>query len=1351
MNVNGLNKLELSPFQHFLSRYHLLAFQETKFSDSDRIRRANHFAHAADANARTFWSHREDSDLSARRGRAGVGLVLSGQFPFDDPQDVTSTFAAEDFDFPHHYLVVKATSGDDDIFIHVIYAPVDPADRKRFLESLPTRFPPGARHIAVGDFNVPLDPLLDELVPTRHDQGRDELHSWMIRVGVMDAWRASNPERRQFTGPSRRNRIDYAFLSQSLFDDCLQSISHVTEDRWDHEDHLPVRFELKAPGTPQQSRLPWKCPRWLLGLPAVQVVLGKTLDQLCERLRAGTDDNPGALLDEHKRADGIFIRQIFHAFKNQDQDRLSQLRQVISDAEVLHASVPSDAHRSALESAKMELRAFSELLESRLEQAKFDRDIRLGETGSSFFFRPPSAPEYRVSIPTVQRQDGSLATEATEMAALHRRFWGSLFQSPSYDLAGSLAQRHINPPALADMLKHTLNRLSPDDQRFLDAPMTANDFFWAIKTSSKNKSSGLDGLPAEYYQLFPEKWAQVYEIIYAAQLARGRMTKFQRRASISLLYKKGDRSNPGNYRPITLLNHDAKFGPKILARRLGFILPKLLHPDQTGFTPGRSIRHALLRFQDLQKLSQEHGLQNAGAVMLDLAKAFDSVMWPALDQVLRHFGFGATFRDTVNTFYSGTLVSVLVNGTASKFFELGCGVRQGDPLSPALFVVFIEPMLNFLRHETGHLGIQIDPVSEPQHLLAFADDCTGFLSDLRNTPTFISAVQRYTKAAGLLLNVDKTAIMPFQALNPTVRRNLETEGLSVVPDDGSTILLGVSQSPTLTTSRRFDRLIPQLVARCLLWRYRARTLRGRAVILRTIILPILWYTAAVTAVPRSVAEQVERLCKAFLFKQPISTSASVRAPMLSAWMYWPTTKGGLGLPSIPHFAEALHLCSLRDAIRSATAQMKVASWFAPAAALMTLAQAENGVAFDILYAQVPRQTSPGSRWSKLGDFWLTTIGSWINLRKSPEAAPLPTHSRLDAPLWDNQFLRVGALRRTLQASSKICIHFRSLGYLRLRDFLDRRRPNDEDPDEPVQSLPSAGALRAILDALNLRNPRLQSLAASQFLEKLSRWINASDPPTLGPSVPRDMISAAQDWRFKGRHFTEMNNRDLYRIIHKLPTIIQASHEALDIQTEPDWSTVWKRDISLDKDLLPILGDLKFRLLHNGLNFRVKYQWFTPDVKCVHGCDTVETAKHLFWDCPLAKTLWSLLLHHLQVAIATPITWASVTFLQDISLSDVGKHQWGNHNFLRVFNVVRCCVLRSLWLHRNDLIFKRGATSSQSFLTQHASCYIRLHIHRMRRTQVENDRLCSLCELMLLERLQPPEPTTPTQPPPQPCV
>ncbi|EGZ04865.1 hypothetical protein PHYSODRAFT_450097, partial [Phytophthora sojae] len=114
----------------------------------------------------------------------------------------------------------------------------------------------------------------------------------------------------------------------------------------------------------------------------------------------------------------------------------------------------------------------------------------------------------------------------------------------------------------------------------LDSPFTANEFHWAISTTASGKTPGPDGLPLEYYRVDLPLWSRIMEVVYAAQFQRGRMTKFQRRAQVSLLYKKGDRKLPSNYRPISLLNVDAKLGPKILAHRLALILDRLLHSDQ---------------------------------------------------------------------------------------------------------------------------------------------------------------------------------------------------------------------------------------------------------------------------------------------------------------------------------------------------------------------------------------------------------------------------------------------------------------------------------------------------------------------------------------------------------------------------------------------------------------------------------------------------------------------------------------------------------------------------------------------------------------------------------------------------
>lgn len=1319
LNINGINDISRLLFDTLFSTHNVIALQETKFSSSDNVRRATHFAHVADAKAKVFWSHNDLSRYDTTQGRNGVGILFSGSHPFISLADVTMDYCS-DADMTvlrHRYMVIEAKVNDSTFFFHVIYAPVQAQDRRTYFDTLPIRFPDSALHIALGDFNLAVDATLDSSTATTQDAGHSELQTWALQLGVLDAWRATYPDRRQFTGPGRRNRIDYCFVSLDVYDTLLRSIRHATDMAIHHADHVPVVFALESRDYPPQSRLPWKCPRWILQNPTVQAVLEHTCDDLASRLRCGSSDNPGALLDEHKRQDGIWLRKMVQSFKSTENAKLRQLQQSLHDAQTLQAHTNSQESREAIENAKAELKAMQEHIKSRREQNKFDQEVRDGETGTSRFLSAPSTTASRVSIPCVQRPDGSETVDNEEMAAAHRRFWCQVFQSPSRDVVEEVPRRHYQPIELQRLLAHTTARLSSIQQAGLDAPLTANDFYWAIRTSPKGKSCGLDGIPAEYYQLFPEKWARIYELVYAAQVARGRMSKFQRRAYISLLYKKGDRADPGNYRPITLLNHDAKFGPKILAFRLRSVLPELIHQDQFGFIPGRSIRHALVSFQDLQQYCREAGLTSAGAISVDFEKAFDSVLWPALDFVLRHLGFGSSFRKMIQTFYNGTLVTVLVNGTASKFFELGGGVRQGDPLSPALFVLFIEPMLNYLRYKGRELGVLLPDTDAPQHIVAFADDCTGILSDLGHADDFISSVRQYADSAGLRLNVSKTQVMPFTKCDTTTRTRLETAGYVVIQDTSSMTLLGIPQSPTLPANCRFDRLLPAMVARCQLWKYRARTIRGRAVILRTIVLPLFWYTAAVTPVPAIIATRITNLCKAFLFKREISTDRGVVGNMPVGWLHTPSSFGGLGLPDIATFARTLQLCTLRDATRHCSRKTECPRWAQPAVALFNRALDKAGHGFDILHAAIPKSHPAPAKWRCLGVFWHEVLITWNELRNSPHNTTQLACYSLEVPLWRNAKLVVGALERPFEVASTLAHHFRDNGYICVRDFVSRHG-----------SLPTTATCKQLLQDDDFASPRLRSLAASHFVNQLTNWGLLTGSVTFGPSLPPLFRSALHGWSYRGTLFVNHTNRSLYRLLHKLPVFDTMPNVALAIDAAPDWKTCWRAELSLDKFVLPVLSDLKYRLQHNALSLRKKHAYHTNDTRCPHGCLETESAKHLFWTCDIAARTWESVLLPIDSLCDQPITWSAVAYMQQLQFTKTAVESFGTHNLRLVFHVIRCATLYPIWLHRNDRIYQ-VVTPSAVFTTSRASAYIRLHLKRLADCDT-NPRLVRLCTRML---------------------
>jgi hypothetical protein len=119
---------------------------------------------------------------------------------------------------------------------------------------------------------------------------------------------------------------------------------------------------------------------------------------------------------------------------------------------------------------------------------------------------------------------------------------------------------------------------------------------------------------------------------------------------VVLLFKKGDRADPGNYRPIALMPVEVKVLSRVLTNRLRPFMDCLVHPDQKGFIPGRSIHHQVLLVRDLQNLVSFRGDEGL-AVFLDFAKAYDRVNREYLFRVIEKQGFGSHFLAWIRLLY----------------------------------------------------------------------------------------------------------------------------------------------------------------------------------------------------------------------------------------------------------------------------------------------------------------------------------------------------------------------------------------------------------------------------------------------------------------------------------------------------------------------------------------------------------------------------------------------------------------------------------------------------------------------------------------------------------------------------
>ena len=144
-----------------------------------------------------------------------------------------------------------------------------------------------------------------------------------------------------------------------------------------------------------------------------------------------------------------------------------------------------------------------------------------------------------------------------------------------------------------------------------------------------------------------------------------------------------------NWRPITLLNVDYKILAKVISKRIESVLPKLIHSDQTGFIKGRFIGQNVRLLNDLLEYTDVKKIPGI-LLFIDFEKAFDTIEWPFIQNVLRHFNFGQVIRKWVSILYSDVESAVINGGYMTNYFKVSRGVRQGCPLSPLLFVLAVE-------------------------------------------------------------------------------------------------------------------------------------------------------------------------------------------------------------------------------------------------------------------------------------------------------------------------------------------------------------------------------------------------------------------------------------------------------------------------------------------------------------------------------------------------------------------------------------------------------------------------------------------------------------------------------------
>jgi hypothetical protein len=353
-----------------------------------------------------------------------------------------------------------------------------------------------------------------------------------------------------------------------------------------------------------------------------------------------------------------------------------------------------------------------------------------GEKCTNIFVQLEKSNAKSKTIAALRDSDGTLITDQSEILKEQVRFYKALYSNEPTD---PIAQQ-----TLLDPVEKSLNQ---EEKESCEGDITFKEAEIAVKGFKTDKSPGSDGLTSEFYKGFWNIVGHDFIAIANHAFTAGKLSITQRRGIISLIFKKGDKLNLKNWRPISLLNVDYKIITKVLANRLKQVLSSIIHEDQTCSIPGRTINQTTSFVRDLIEYVNRKNLPCA-LICLDQMKAFDRVNWTFMFKTLKKFGFGDGFIHWVQICYTNISSAVKNNGFISCFFDLERGTRQGCPLSASLYVLIAEVLAVSVRKEAKIRGIKLPDGSE--HKIAqYADDTIVAVSNTGSIGALFSLLKVY--------------------------------------------------------------------------------------------------------------------------------------------------------------------------------------------------------------------------------------------------------------------------------------------------------------------------------------------------------------------------------------------------------------------------------------------------------------------------------------------------------------------------------------------------------------------------------------------------------------------------------
>nr|GEW21572.1 RNA-directed DNA polymerase, eukaryota [Tanacetum cinerariifolium] len=395
-----------------------------------------------------------------------------------------------------------------------------------------------------------------------------------------------------------------------------------------------------------------------------------------------------------------------------------------------------------------------------------------------------------------------------------------------------------------------------------------------------DKSLAPDGVTFGFIRRY---WSLIEKDVVAAVqhfFTFGNFPKGCNASFIALIPKILDAKLVKDFRPISLIGSLYKVIAKILANWLVGVLGDLVSEVQSAFIADRQILDGSLILNEVLQWCKAKEKQTF-IFKIDFEKAYDSVRWDFLGDVLNRLGFCAKWCGCIQEFLQSSRGSVLVNGSLTEEFQFYKGLKQGDPLSLFLFILVMESLLlSFKKVEDAGMfnGIKINSSMTLSHMF-YADDAI-FMGQWikRNIDTLMYMLKGFERASGLSINFSKCKFMELAV-------SIEKVG------------------GCMSRIKSWDEVIDKMVYRLSEWKMKTLSIGGRLTLLKEVFGSMPIYHMSIFKVPMLVQQRTESIRCHFFNGNDLDSKRSI-------WVSWNKVltskeKGGLGVSSLFALNKAL--------------------------------------------------------------------------------------------------------------------------------------------------------------------------------------------------------------------------------------------------------------------------------------------------------------------------------------------------------------------------------------------------------------------------------------------------------------